>query len=497
LEKYVFNFTKNAYNLLFLEKYKNMALIGRLQEIQQIEDICSNDKPCFIALYGRRRVGKTFLIKEYFDYKFTFYATGLANADTKGQLTNFTNFINEHFSIAIKTPKNWLETFGILKKELSKIKGKKIVFLDELPWFDTKRSDFLTGLEWFWNSWASAQKNIKLFVCGSAASWMINTLLMNTGGLHNRVTHRMKILPFTLAETEQFFITKNIVIDRYQIIQLYMVLGGVPFYLDQVKKGESAHQCIERICFTESGLLKNEFVFIFKSLFKDSEKHALMLRAIFNLGKQATRDNIVQATNIESSGDFSVKLNELEESGFIKSYIPFGLNKSKKIYVVSDYFTLFHFKFIEKANSYEKGIWVNRITDSSVMAWAGISFEQVCFDHIQNIKRALGIDGIISESSPWLYKPLAKTNKGAQIDLIINRKDNVINICEIKYALNSFTITKSYDLNLRNKVATFKEQTKTKKAIFTTMITTYGLTKNEYARSAVQNEIVMDDLFRL
>jgi AAA+ ATPase superfamily predicted ATPase len=471
-----------------------MSILGRDSEKQRIKEIVDAEKPAFIAVYGRRRVGKTFLVKEYFNNEFTFYATGLANSNTKTQLVNFTVFINKSFNTTYNTPKNWLAAFLILQDELEKIKGNRIIFIDELPWFDTKKSDFLTGLEFFWNGWASTKKGLKLFVCGSAASWMINKLIKNKGGLHNRVTHRFKIEPFTLQETETFLQAQDIFIDRYQIVNLYMVMGGIPFYLEPIKKGESAAQNIERICFSDEGQLRTEFKFIFSSLFNNSEKHEKLLRKIYELGNRATRDNLVTQLNILSSGDFSVKLNELEESGFLKSYTPLGVRKSKKIYVIADYYTLFYFKFIENAGNYEVGQWINRINDTATNVWAGLTFEQVCWDHTQNIKKRLGIEGIYSETSTW-SKPADDASAGAQIDLVIDRKDRVINLFEIKYSINPFEITKDYDLKLRNKVGAFKQSTQTKKAVFLTMITTFGLQQNQYARSIVQNEITMDDLF--
>ncbi len=471
-----------------------MPIIGRLPERNRIKEIIEDYKPAFIAVYGRRRVGKTYLIKEYFNNNFTFYTTGLANSTTEMQLVNFTIFINKSFESSYSPPPNWLQAFGILQTELAKIKGKRIIFIDELPWFDTKKSDFMSGLEFFWNSWASNQKDLKLFVCGSAASWMINELIRNKGGLYNRVTHRFKIEPFTLQETEMFLQSKNINLDRYQIVNLYMVMGGIPYYLEQIKKGLSAAQNIEEICFSQTGILRNEFQFIFSSLFNNSEKHERLLRKIYELGNRATRDNLIKQLKIVSNGDFSVKLNELEESGFLKSYTPIGVNKTKRIYVIADYYTLFYYKFIEKSGKFEKGKWLNRIKNGTINAWAGLTFEQVCWDHTNNIKKKLGIEGVYSETSSW-QKPADDDGNGAQIDLIIDRNDRVINLFEIKYSVNEFEITKDYDMKLRNKIGAFQAGTKTRKAVFLTMITTFGLVENMYRRSIIQNELTLDDLF--
>lgn len=474
-----------------MEKIHIMKVIGRTIEKKQLATILEEKKPSFLAVYGRRRVGKTFLIKEYFNHKFTFYATGLANSTTKAQLINFSIFLNQSFEEDSEVPKNWIEAFLKLKTQLEKIKGKKVIFIDELPWFDTKKSDFISGLEWFWNSWASSQENLKLIVCGSSASWMINKLISNHGGLHNRVTDRMKIEPFTLAETEQFLESKNIKLDRYQITNLYMVMGGIPFYLEQVSKGMSATQNIEKICFEQNGLLKNEFNYIFSSLFNQAEVHEKVIRTIYTLGARATREQILKQLNIASSGELSKKIKELEESGFLKSYVPFGANKTKRIYVISDYYTLFYLKFIENSKNTS---WLEKSSNAEVMSWNGLAFEQICWDHVANIKKALGIAGIYSENSVWNRKGDVK-NKGAQIDLIVDRKDRIINLFEIKFSINEYEITKSYDETLRNKIATFKDFTKTRKTVFLTMITTFGLVKNQYYGSATSNEITLNDLF--
>ena len=209
------------------------------------------------------------------------------------------------------------------------------------------------------------------------------------------------------------------------------------------------------------------------------------------LGSRATREQILKQLNTTSSGEFSKKIKELEESGFIKSYVPFGANKTKRIYVISDYYTLFYLKFIDNSRNIN---WLEKSNSSEVTAWSGLAFEQVCWDNIKNIKNALGIAGVYSETSVWSKKGDAKS-KGAQIDLIVDRKDRIINLFEIKFSINEYEITKSYDEVLRNKMGTFREFTKTKKTIFLTMISTFGLVKNQYFGSVVTNEINLNDLF--
>jgi uncharacterized protein len=474
---------------------QDRKIAGREKELKSLERFIHSTKPEFIAVYGRRRVGKTFLIREFFNNQFTFYATGLANANTAQQLSSFTIFFNQSFNAAHPVFHNWMEAFQQLITALKKQKGKKIIFIDELPWCDTKKSDFITGLEFFWNAWASTQPELKLIVCGSAASWIITNLIKNKGGLHNRLTGRIKLEPFTLQETESFLQLKHAVLDRYQIIQLYMALGGIPYYLDHIQPGLSAAQNIQQLCFEEDGLLKTEFTFIFSSLFTNGKKHEHILRQIYQLGGSATREEIVATGKLSTGGDVSLKLKELEESGFISGYVPYGKNSSKKIFAITDFYTLFYLKFIEPSVKHNKESWLTRLNDPAITAWSGFAFEQVCFQHVEQIKNALKIGGVSSTITAWQQKGTAHS-KGSQIDMLIDRKDRTINLCEIKFSINEFTITKSYDKTLRDKVAVFKTTTNTKKAVFLTMITTYGLVANEYSRSIVQNEITMDDLFK-
>lgn len=474
-----------------------MNFTGRKREIEKLTRLEQSDKPEFLAIYGRRRVGKTYLVRTHFNNQFDFYVTGLAQGNTRQQLTNFTIFLNNFFGTEYEVPKNWLEAFNklIICLEGKKTNQKQVLFIDEMPWFDTSRSDFMMGLEFFWNSWASAQPQILLIVCGSAASWMINNLIKNTGGLYNRVTERMKIEPFNLQETETFLTSRHIQLDRYQIIQLYMVTGGIPYYLEQIEPGKSAMQSIEDMCFREDGKLKTEFSFIFSSLFKKPDRHELVLRTIFEHGYALTREELIKYGALQSGGSTTRVLNELEESGFIATLQHFGYKKANTTFYISDPYTLFYLKFIEHAGKYEPNIWLNKVDDPAFRSWSGIAFEQVCLAHIAPIKKALGIAGVASTTGVWYLKG-DKHQRGGQIDLVVDRRDQVINLFEIKFSINKFAITKEYDAQLRQKIQRFKESTATSKSVFLTMLTTHGLVANEYRHSVVQNELTMDALFQ-
>jgi uncharacterized protein len=474
---------------------KDKLIVGRKKELERIAKITKSPKSEFIAVYGRRRVGKTFLIREYFNYKFDFHISGMANANTNQQLFNFHNSLARYCNIVYDgQPTNWLEAFQRLVHCLENIDGKekKILFFDEIPWFDTKGADFMMGLEHFWNSWATTRKDILLIACGSAASWMINELINNAGGLHNRVTQKIKIEPFCLQEVEELLVHKNCVLDRYQVVQLYMAVGGIPYYLDAISPELSAAQNIQQLFFDKTGLLKNEFFNLYRSLFKKHEVYETVVETLSTKTQGMQRGEIVQCSKISSGGTLTKVLNDLEESGFISSYSSLDNKGKNTIYRLSDFYTAFYFKFIKAGKYKAKDAWTNLIDNPAHRAWQGFTFEQVCIDHAAQIKKALGIHGIQSNDASWKG---GTKKKAAQIDFLIDRRDQVINICEAKFSMDTFSITKEYAEKLREKISVFKEVTKTKKAVFLTMVTTYGTEKNKYATSLVQNEITMDNLF--
>jgi len=472
-----------------------MKIIGRNKEIKAFKRILRSKKSEFLTVYGRRRVGKTFLIREYFNYTFDFQISGLANATTEQQLFNFDTTLSKQSNLVFDSAsQNWLIAFQRLIQHLENKNNKQklILFFDELPWFDTQGADFIIGLEHFWNSWATNRKNVLLIVCGSAASWMVNNLINNTGGLHNRVTQKIKLEPFTLQETEAMLVLKNCVLERYQIIQLYMAFGGIPYYLEAVQPNLSATQNIQHLLFDKSGLLKNEFFNLYRSLFRKYEIYEKVVEVLSTKNKGLQRSQIIQQSGISSGGTLTKVLSELEESGFISSYTAYDKKQKNKLYRLSDYYTAFYFRFIKKGNYEGKNTWLSSIDNPALRAWEGFTFEQICLDHIDQIKQALGISGIQSNNVAWQG---STGEKAAQIDLLIDRRDQVINLCECKFSLDTFEINKSYSEKLRSKISTFKTVTKTKKSVFLTMITTYGTIKNKYANLLMQSQVTMDALF--
>lgn len=468
-----------------------MNIIGRNEEIKQFQQIIASEKSEFVAVYGRRRIGKTYLIREYFKDQITYHITGLPDGNKKQQIDNFYTILLKKFTLKKNDKKatTWLGAFEHLQQYLSKqTKKKKVVFLDELPWLATAKSDFMLALNNFWNHWASSRKDIVLIVCGSAASWLIENILQDKGGLHNRVTRRIKLLPFTLKETELFLKKKKFKVTQYEIVKLYMCLGGIPFYLDLLDSNISISQNIDKLFFTQNGALRNEFNELYKSLFKNAAKHIAIIKTMAQKTRGMNRSDILKYTRLPNAGSTTRIIDELEESGFITRYQNYGKLSREAVYQLTDYFTLFHFKFIAKSSLLDKGFWIKKLESPSQNAWAGLTFEQLCLQHLENIKYKLGIHAIDTHSTVW-------HTKKAQIDLVIDRKDNVVTICEIKFTKEPFMIDKRYFLNLQNKMAQFKPEITASKSLQLVMITTYGLAESKYNNAIVNQIVLLEDLF--
>lgn len=473
-------------------------LVGRIEERKILDNALLSSGAELIAMYGRRRIGKTFLIRSVYEKYIRFEFTGVHNASMQEQLEGFSfalkKAINSPVDIAV--PKTWVAAFHLLENILEPtiLKEKAIIFFDEFPWIHTQKSNFLTAFEHFWNNWASRYANLKVVICGSAASWMIKNIVNNKGGLHNRVTIRVRLLPFTLSEAQEYLKSRSVKLDHYQLIQLYMAMGGVPQYLKAIQKGESAAQAIDRLFFTRNGALKDEFKILYESLYDNATHHIAVIRLLYDAGKGMTRNEIISSSHLSSGGTTTNVLTELEESGFVASYIPFDKTSKELVYRLTDEYSLFYLKFVERSRATGAGSWLRISEGSSFKSWSGYAFEAICLKHIPQIKKALHISTIYTEESIWRYVP-CEGKPGAQIDLLLDRRDRCINICEIKFATDEFTISKKYANELIQKKTVFADKTKTKKTVFLTMITTYGVANNTYQKNLIQGEVRMDELF--
>ena len=476
---------------------QTQLLVGRAGEQAQLNMALESTKPELIALIGRRRVGKTFLVRQTYKKQIKLEITGLQKDKQNAQLRNFLLSLRAYGLIdsTEKQPDNWLDAFFLLTQQLERLdfQEKYVVFFDELPWMAGKRSDFITGFSYFWNSWASKQ-HIVVVICGSATSWMIEKVINDKGGLHNRITNIIQLYPFTLNETEQFLATKNINFPRYQLLLLYMTMGGIPMYLDFIRRDLSAVQNIDALCFRESGFLYDEFNRLFPALFERHERHTSIVKALSTKQKGLTRQEILNHTKLPNGGSFTKTLRELQQSGFIKTFTGIGKKKKGLLYRLTDAYSLFYLNQIEPNKNNQTVEFEQLFLTSSFKSWSGYAYENVCFAHIQQLKSALGISGLLTKIFSFVAKPNDGL-PGTQIDLLIDRIDHAIHICEIKFSTSDYILDKKTVENIRQKHIIFQYHSKTKKHLFTTFITTFGLVNNKWATEVVDQNLTMDDLF--
>ncbi|GHT07585.1 hypothetical protein AGMMS49525_16740 [Bacteroidia bacterium] len=466
-------------------------IIGRKLEINKLQDLYKSNKSEFVAIYGRRRVGKTFLVRELLEKEFVFDLAGLAKGSLNEQLINFHFTLKRASDKEFSVPKSWLEAFEQLITLLqNSTKKRKVVFIDEISWLDTHKSGFLTALEHFWNGWACSKRDVMLIVCGSATSWIVKNLINNHGGLYDRITATIELLPFTLHETELFLKSKNIHWTHYQIAEIYMIMGGIPFYLDKLKQGKGVSQNIDNVIFRKNAELKKEYQNLFVSLFDHAENYEKMVEILSSNRNGLTRKEILEKTKMKSGNKITTILNNLEYSGFIRSYSQ-PTKKTEIIYQLIDSFTLFYYYFMHKNNFRDEKFWTNTLNTAQHNTWAGLSFEILCLLHVREIKKKLKVLGVQSSEYAWRSN---NAEQNVQIDLLLDRADNIINLCEIKYSKIPYSITKDYEEKLREKMEVFRQEMQPHKAIHLLMLTTFGVKQNKYY-NIIQNEVTLDDLF--
>jgi hypothetical protein len=439
-------------------------------------------------------VGKTYLISEFFRDRLCFAVTGQAQGAMAAQLGAFHTATQQYGGAELAPPRDWTEAFANLRRliERSRRRGKKVVFFDEVPWLATDRSGFLPALEYFWNSWGARRADLLLIVCGSATSWMVDKVVHNTGGLYNRLTGSIYLQPFDLSETESFLHANGIRLDRYQIVEAYMIFGGVPQYLSLFQPGLSLAQNVDRLCFAPDAVLRNEFDNVFLSLFKSPERHISVVRALGRRARGLTRQEIVADTGLPNSGRLTQVLTDLTRSGFVRQYHAFGKQTRDTLHQLVDPFTLFARRYLEGEVERNPHFWSDVSATGQHNAWTGYAFEQVALLHVEQIRAALGIAGVLTDYSSWTG---SADGRRAQIDLIFDRNDHVINLCEMKYARGTYSVTAAAERQLRRKWDVFTRSTGTPKTVHYTLVTTYGLHPD--ARSGVyQSVVTMADLFR-
>lgn len=475
-------------------------MVGRKHETEELERLYASGRAELVAVYGRRRVGKTYLIDEVFKDRLAFRHTGLSPVEAEGKAGGILKAQLQHFYYSLQMqgmpkshrPENWLEAFFMLEQHLRSMDNgeRQVVFLDELPWLDTPNSKFITAFEGFWNSWACHRSNIMVIVCGSANSWILDKLINNHGGLYGRVTYEIKLSPFDLYGCKEFFGSKGISLSDYDITQSYMILGGVPFYLGYFEKGRSLAQNVDALFFQSNAKLKDEYDRLFDSCFSNPDVMKSIVKALNGRNAGLSRKELVEKLKVMDSGHLSKHLKALVSSDFVFEYVPFGLSRRETHYKLVDPFCLFYLKFVDGRTSMDESFWQHGISSQSVISWRGLAFENVCFNHIRQIKKALGISGVISTHSAWSKR--ADDTEGTQIDMIIERRDNVVNMCEVKFYGDEFAVSRDYHLTLMRRQELLSKMIPKRSVIHSILITTFGLAYNEYSGDFLQTVTLAD-----
>lgn len=470
-------------------------IIGRKEEISQLRKAYASEYSEFVAVYGRRRIGKTFLIRECFSNQFSFQYTGVWGISNKEQLEEFyKNLLHQGLSSDAAAPKNWFEAFHLLEDLISQLpSSRKIIFIDELPWMDAPNSKFIPAFEHFWNGWASGRKDILLIICGSATSWIINKIFRSKGGLYNRVTYRLRLDQFTLAECEELVRSYYLPLNRNMILEGYMVMGGVPYYWSKLDASKSLAQNINNLFLKENGMLRDEFRFIYASIFNKPEKYIKVVEALTGKKAGLTREEIVSRSKLENNGQLSSILEDLIECGFIRKYNQAGKMTRDAIYQLIDCYTLFYYQFVSLAHGVDEEYWTKLMHTPTYNTWCGLSFERVCLLHSKQLKAAIGISGIMSNIYSWHIKA-NEYHQGAQIDLLIDRADNVVNVCEMKYAPDGYFMTAKSLNSLKSKLGILRQHISQRKNIVAVMVTSNGIIRNQYS-AEITNVVTADQLF--
>ena len=470
-------------------------IIGRDAEIGKLKALSGSPQSEFVALYGRRRVGKTFLINQVFKNQFAFKMTGVIEGTLKDQFTAFSDAMEEFGYDMPEKPKDWMTAFVMLKNAMKKtVKSDEryIIFIDELPALDAENSNVAGAVGYFWNSWASLQDNVVLIICGSATSWMITNVIDSKGGLHDRLTEEMPIHPFTLHEVEEYLNEHQFVWNRQMALQIYMVFGGIPYYLSLLDNSESLVQNIDRLFFSRDTKMRREFRRLFNTLYKHPDRYIDIVKALSKSRHGMTREQLATELKCANNGHLGNKLEDLVHCDLIRKNIvrEKEIKSKDAIYQLCDFFSLFYLTFVDRAEI-ETEYWSHHINTPAVNTWMGLAYERICMAHIPQIKRALRIDGISTLNYSWR----SKTAKPAvQIDLIIERADKIVNVCEVKYSQDEYELDKEEYERINRRRNTFIKETGLRHASWLTMITTEGLAKGMYS-GMIQSVVTLNDLF--
>ena len=493
-------------------------MIGRKKEIKLLNEICDLEESSLVAIYGRRRIGKTYLVnhmfKKYRQDCLFFEFTGAYDGDKRGQIDNFIDQVYEWFYVEPSFEiKSWSDAFRFLKRTIDKEIKKRdsnekvIVFLDEVPWIDrSNKGGFLSALGYFWNTWCEPRENVVLILCGSNSSWIRDKILKNArGSLYQRVTHQISMYPFDLKETKAYLLEqKGFMIDNKTVTDIYMIFGGVAKYLSFLNPNESSAENIDRVFFSIHGSMYREYDELFSSLFADkSDYYKSVIELLCTRRSGFSLSDISKAFNEKLGGKLRLAIAELEECGFIKGLSKYGNSVRGVNYMIVDPYILFHHKWIKGFSRNDiatlpNNYWLHKSSSQSYAVWSGYAFEIVVMVNIRLYLNAIGRLGFFSGVYHWQHMAKSEDEQGAQIDMVVNYGNNIFDILECKYYNSEYVISKEYAKNIKNKLSMFKKYglySKQKSELRLVFLTSYGVKMNAEAHSLNISRVCLDDLF--
>lgn len=476
-------------------------IIGRKRELESLEKCFSSKEAQFVTVYGRRRVGKTFLIREFFKGKrcYFFHATGIQGGNMAAQLEKFSHALSKtfHGGARMAVPRNWSEALQALQYEIERVEGKVVIFLDELPWMATRRSRLLQEIDYYWNNIWAGMSTIILVLCGSSSSWIVRKIIKGKGGFYKRTTLKLPIQPFSLSETREFLRHKKIRLNEKNIVSLYMSLGGVPYYLNLVESQKTSQKNIQRLFFDDNSPLMDEFNTLFDSLFYTPGPYKDIVREIAHHQEGLTWSEIEAKVGSSSrGGSLTDRLENLCFSGYLTKYRQWR-DSGEDFYKVTDEFCLFYLRWVEphEGGTFDSDYWLYQASKPAYYSWSGYAFESVCRKHIHKILRALDIRSG-APMNPWRHASRSwSDDDGAQVDLVVEQLDGAITLIEIKYTDKIFSIDKRYAQDLERKIRVFHDTTGVKEEIFLAMVSANGVRKNVYAKELLSGVATLEDLF--
>lgn len=473
-----------------------MEMVGRVQERRCLDRCDGSDKSELVCVYGRRRVGKTFLVEQTLGPFFAFHVVGSKDAATSSQLREFGLELTDRGDPNPNPPADWREAFNRLYKVITapdaprSPHGKAVVFIDEFPWFAKQRSDFLSAFSTFWNRRSTTGQKLLVVICGSATSWVIEHVLESAGDMAARVTESIFLKPFALAETKEYFDSRGFGWDERSLIETQMVFGGLPYFFSLMSPHQSLAQSIDRLCLRPRAQLRDETMILLESTMRRSrlyvELFALLAQHRYGVPKAEAMRLLGHSTN-----QFIKATAEAVKCGYVHEYKNLSKPQNPKYLMLVDPFILFHYRLIEPAHGDSPRSWADFVADQErYTAWRGNAFEIVCLQHVRQLKSALGIGGVLTKEYPWAS---ARKAGGAQVDLVIERADRIVNLCEMKFTDAPYELTSAVEQELVRKREVFREETGTRLALKTVLVSAQGTAG--YHDSQIAQIITADDLF--